>query len=230
MLWVLAVNKMAFICFGRDVAFRVDWFLGGSWHWHWGWALETLIFLICRSCSLREEVLMNVACFDSWLFSIRLTPIVVALEGAQIDRVSDKGGLHQVVRIRLHWHCRARVDFDEPWFHFIIDHDIESENFKAAFEVGDQGAKIDCSEHYYLLHARPHQIVIITLVQEIGPKLGERPLQALVLYTALCILVNRAISQMRKDILQAVCIVSLRRETHDTLLEQIDLKRSHLGD
>ncbi len=35
---------------------------------------------------------------------------------------------------------------------------------------------------------------------------------------------------MWKDILQAVCIVSLRWETHDTFLEEIDLKRSHLGD
>ncbi len=99
---------------------------------------------------------MDVACFDSGLFAISFAPVVVALEGAQVDWVFDQSRLHQVISVRFHRHCRARVDLDQPWFHFVINHDIEAEYFEAAFEIGDEGAKIDGSQHDYLFHARPH--------------------------------------------------------------------------
>lgn len=116
-----------------------------------------------------EEVLMDVASFCGLLFLVVVQPFAIGLEGAQLNRVADEGRLDNRVDLVLHGHGRARVDLEEPGFHPFVEHDVEAEEFEAAFEVGHHGTERNARQDNYLLNLSPHQVVVVSKVDEEAP-------------------------------------------------------------
>lgn len=202
-------------------AFKVQAFLACGWQRD-GRALKTLVFFAHRCRTLREEVLMYVGRFGGWLLFVAILPVFVALKVAQVDGVPDECWLDQAVDIGLHRHSRTRVDFDQPWFHLVIQHYVKAQDFKTTLQVWNQGAKIDGCEDNDLLHTSPHHVVIISLAVKVWLKLSKWPFQAWtlpILYISGSVLVDGAICQVGEDVLQVSSVVPFGRETDDSFLK-----------
>ena len=69
-------------------------------------------------------------------------------------------------------------------------------------------------------------------MHEVAPELVECPLKSTpvqVAHVARRVLVDRTVGQVRVHVLQTRGVVSIRRETHDAFLEQVQLERPYLS-
>ena len=165
---------------------------------------------------------MNVARLCRLLRPRSLRPARVRLELGEVDGVSDQRRLDHMVHIRLHGHGRTGVDLQQPRLHPFIKHNVEAEDLHAALEVWDQRAEVNTSQLDYELDLCPHHVIVVTLTAKVGFELCKGPLKPTpvpIRYIRRCILVDRAICQVRKDILQVRGVVAFRTEANNSFFE-----------
>jgi len=113
----------------------------------------------------------------------------------------------------------------------LVDHNIKTHEFEAVVVVGADRAHVDAGKDYDFFDFGPHQVEVKVHGDEPAAQLLQSPLVVLdflaLLARSVGVLVDRAVGQVRKQVVEVTRVVPLRRKADKAFLVEKEVHGAH---
>ena len=153
------------------------------------------------------------------------------LEVDQLQSISQQIRLHSGVCHSVHGQSGTGVDFKEPWFEELIDHDVEAHQLEAVLRVWTDHAEVQAREHDDALNLVPQFFEVVSETLYLVTQLFDGPLVVQDLLALLSrgafVFVNTTVRQVRVHVAQLRVVIAISREASKAFLVEEEFERSH---